>query len=144
VGKRWNDPDYLLELAEADGLPERIPFWRSPVFRIKLQRVPAFLVPRLAELETEVPSSSEGKALYYGRVSCLLTLAVTPRPSSTAEPPTEAERELGHAIGSAFYHGCSLADIAFATGLPPEQVVAIGRRTLRRTKWLSHIGEQAE
>jgi hypothetical protein len=54
-------------------------------------------------------------------------------------PPTDAERHLGHVIGDAFYHRCLLRDIALATGLPPEQVVAIGKRTLRRTKWLSRV-----
>lgn len=37
------------------------------------------------------------------------------------------------------HQGCSLADIALATRLPPDQVVAIGKRTIRRTKWLSRI-----
>jgi len=55
------------------------------------------------------------------------------------EPPAEAERELGFAFGQAFHKGCSLADVALATGLPPDQVVAIGKRTIRRTEWLNRI-----
>ena len=35
MGKRWNNPDFLAELAEAGGTPELVKFWRSPVFRAK-------------------------------------------------------------------------------------------------------------
>jgi hypothetical protein len=56
-----------------------------------------------------------------------------------ADPPADAERDLGHAIGEAFYHGCSLQDIALATRLPADQVVAAGKRALHRTRWLSRI-----
>jgi len=30
MGKRWNKPDYLTELLEAEDAPELIKFWRSP------------------------------------------------------------------------------------------------------------------
>jgi len=46
-------------------------------------------------------------------------------------PPGEAERGLGRVLGQAFHQGCSIADAALATGLPPDQVVAIGKRTIR-------------
>ncbi len=47
MGKRWNKPDYLAELAKAEDAPETIKFWRSPVFGEKFYDVPAFLL-RLA------------------------------------------------------------------------------------------------
>jgi hypothetical protein len=53
------------------------------------------------------------------------------------EPPAEAERDLGRVLGQAFHPGCSIADAALASGLPPDRVVAIGKRTIRGTKWLS-------
>jgi hypothetical protein len=141
VGKRWNDPKYLAELREAEGGPERIKFWRSPVFGEKFYNVPAFLLPRLSELATEVSSAGGHRGTYYARAHCLMKLASTGKETDfrPAEPPTDAERDLGHAIGDAFYHGCSLQDITLATGLPADQIVAVGMRTLRRAKWLSRI-----
>ena len=150
MGKRWANPDYLAELAEAGPVPELIKFWRSPVFREKFYDVPAFLLPRLAEMATEVaaevPDPHTGRRIYYERACCLTTLAHVARRTDPAsfrldEPPANAERALGRVLGQAFHQGCSLADIALATGQPPDRVVAIGKRTIRRTKWLSQIAD---
>ena len=46
MGKRWNNPDFHAELAEAGGAKELVKFWRSPVFSEKFSDVPAFLLPR--------------------------------------------------------------------------------------------------
>jgi hypothetical protein len=121
-----------------------IPFWRTPVFGIKLERVPVFLLPRLAEMAGEVPDNDVGRRIYYERIHCLLVLSsvagdADPAGFQLAEPPTGAERDLGEVLGQAFHQGCSLADIALATGLPPDRVVAIGKRTIRGTGWLSRI-----
>jgi hypothetical protein len=43
------------------------------------------------------------------------------------------------AFGQAFHQGCQLADVALAAGLSNDQVVAIGKRTIRRTGWLKRI-----
>ena len=144
MGKRWNDPDYLAELAEAEDGPDVVKFWRSPVFKQKLYNVPAFLLPRLAEMAAEVPDTHLGRRIYYERAYCLLGLASVARRTDPAsfrldEPPTNAEMDLGTVLGKAFHQGCSLADTALATGLPPDRVVAIGKRTIRRTTWLSRI-----
>ncbi len=150
VGKRWNKPDYLAELAEAEDAPELIKFWRSPVFGEKFYDVPAFLLPRLSEMATEVatelPDPQTGLRVYYERVHCLILLADVARRTDPAsfrldEPPANAELDLGRALGQAFHQGCSLADIALATGLPPERVAAIGKRTIRRTGWLRRIAD---
>jgi hypothetical protein len=150
MGKRRADPDYLAGRAEAEGAPELIKFWRSPVFREKLYDVPAFLLPRLAEMAAEVaaevPDPHAGRRIYYERACCLTTLAHAARRTDPAsfrldEPPANAERALGRVLGQAFHQGCSLADIALATGLPPDRVVAIGKRTIRRTKWLSRTAD---
>jgi hypothetical protein len=138
------DPGDLPERAGAEGAPELIRSWRSPVFREKFSDVPAFLLPRLAEMATEVPDTHLGRRIYYERAHCLIVLASIARrtePTSfrLTEPPGNAERDLGRALGGAFHQGCSLADIALATRLPPDRVVAIGKRTIRRTKWLSGI-----
>jgi hypothetical protein len=119
------------------------------VFREKFYNVPAFLLPRLSELATEVSGADGGRGIYYARVQCLMKLAsianeTDPASFQAAEPPTNAERDLGHAIGDAFYHGCSLQDIVLATGLPADQVVAVGKRTLRRTRWLSQIAADSD
>ena len=55
MGKRWNNPDFLAELAEAGGTPELVKFWRSPVFGEKFSDVPAFLLPRFTEMAAEGP-----------------------------------------------------------------------------------------
>ena len=75
-------------------------FWRSPIFREKFHNVPAFLLPRLTKIASEVPSSHLGRRMYYERVHCLITLASTERRTNPAsflltEPPANAERDLG-------------------------------------------------
>jgi hypothetical protein len=127
-----------------EGAPELIKSWRSPVFRERFSDVSAFLLPRLAEMATEVPDTHLGRRIYYERVHCLIGLTYIARRTDPAsfrlsEPPANAGRDLGGALGQAFHQGCSLADIALATGLPPDRVVAIGKRAIRRTKWLSRI-----
>ena len=144
MGKRWNKPDYLVELLEAEDAPELIKFWRSPVYREKFYDVPAFLLPRLAEVATEFPDPHTGLRVYYERAHCLILLAgiarrIDPASFRLDEPPANSERDLGRALSQAFHQGCSLADIALATRLPPDRVVAIGKRTIRGTKWLSRI-----
>jgi hypothetical protein len=58
---------------------------------------------------------------------------------SACEAPADAEREFERVLGQAFHQGCSITDGALATGLPPDRVVAVGRRTIRGTKWLRRI-----
>jgi hypothetical protein len=144
MGKRWNNPDFLVGLAETGGTPELVKFWRSPVFREKFSDVPVFLLPRFTEMAAEVPDTPTGRRIYYERVHCLLALAsaagrTDPASIPLDEPPAEAGRALGRVLGQAFHQGCSIADAALATGLPPDRVVAIGKRTIRRTKWLSRV-----
>jgi hypothetical protein len=74
----------------------------------------------------------------------LLALAATARNIDLTtfapdEPPSDAEKILGSLIAQAFHEGCSLADVALAAGLPDEQVVAIGKRTIKRTGWLERL-----
>ena len=144
------NPDDLFEPAQAGAVPELIKFWRSPVYREKFYNVPAFLLPRLAEMATEVatefPDPHTGLRVYYERVHCLILLAGVARRTDPAsfrldEPPAHSERDLGRTLSQAFHQGCSLADIALATRLPPDRVVAIGKRTIRGTKWLSRIAD---
>ena len=61
-------------LAQAEGAPELIRFWRTPVFREKLYNVPAFMLPRLSEMATEVPDTHLGRRIYYERVHALLAV----------------------------------------------------------------------
>jgi hypothetical protein len=148
VGKRWNDPEYVSELLAREGAPERVQFWRSPVFGEKFHNVPAFLLPRLAEMASEVPNSDLGRRIYYERASVLIALAGFAMRTDTAsfrfaEPPTDAERRLGLVIGQAFHEGCSLADITLAARIPPDLVIAIGKRTIRRTGWLRRLEDDA-
>jgi hypothetical protein len=149
MGKRWNNPDLLAEQAEEEGAPEVVRFWQSPVFGERFCDVPAFLLPRLAKMATEVPDTDLGLRIYYERVHCLIVLAHIARRTDPAsfdltEPPASAERDLGLALGQAFHQGCPLADIGLAAGLPPDRVVAIRKRTIRRTKWLSQIAEDPD
>ena len=144
MGQRWNNPDYLAELAKADDAPELIKFWRAPVFREKFYNIPVFLLPRLSQLATEVPSTDLGRRIYYERAHALLAVADVARSTKPAafdldEPPSATEREFGFVLGQAFHEGCSLADVSFAARLPSELVVTIGKRTIRRTEWLKRL-----
>jgi hypothetical protein len=111
MGKRWNNPDLLAEQAEEEGAPEVVRFWQSPVFGERFCDVPAFLLPRLAKMATEVPNTDLGLRIYYERVHCLIVLAHIARRTDPAsfdltEPPASAERDLGLALGQAFHQGC--------------------------------------
>jgi len=144
VGRRWNNPDYLAELAEADRAPELIKFWRAPVFREKFYNVPVFLLPRLSQLATEVPGTDLGRRIYYERAHALLVVAdvassTQPAAFDLDAPPSATERKFGFVVGQAFHEGCSLADVSFAARLPSELVVAIGKRTIQRTEWLNRL-----
>jgi hypothetical protein len=82
--------------------------------------------------------------IYYDRMYTLLTVAGSARITDPAtfqldSPPSDTEQRFGAVLGQAFHQGCQLADVALAAGLPPDQVVAIGKRTIRRTGWLKHI-----
>jgi NAD(P)-dependent dehydrogenase (short-subunit alcohol dehydrogenase family) len=114
----------------------------------------AEVTPRAGDLEPAGGAGSRaarrpgstGLRIYYERVHCLILLPDLARGTDPAsfrldEPPTNAEQGLGRALGQAFQQECSLADIAFATGLPPDLIVAIGKRTIRRTRWLSRIAD---
>ncbi len=98
------------------------------------------------EVAAEVPDPHAGRRIYYERACCLTTLAHAARRTDPAsfrldEPPANAERALGRVLGQAFHQGCSLTDVALAAGLPPDRVVAIGKRTIRRTSWLSRTAD---
>lgn len=82
--------------------------------------------------------------VYYERMHSLLAVAAlagsTELPTIRPEvPPSDAEKRVDSVIGQAFHQGCSLADVALAAGLPEDQVLAIGKRTIKRTGWLKRI-----
>ncbi len=135
-------PGDLPEGADADvGL---IDLWQAPVFDLELRQVPVFLLPRLAEMATEVPDTDLGCRIYRRRADCLAVLARVARRTDVAafrfsEPPSFPERHLGRLLSNAFYQECSLADIMLASGLTAGQVIAVGERTIRRRKWLSKL-----
>jgi hypothetical protein len=62
-----------------------------------------------------------------------------PRLSEMAGPPSDAEKDLGFVFGRAFHQGLSLADVVLAARLPADQIVAIGKRTIRRKNWLQRL-----
>jgi hypothetical protein len=125
---------------------EILSVWQTPVVDVKIRFVPGFLLPRLAEMAAEVPDSSLGRKIYSRRAQCLAVLASIARRTDVAafglaEPPSPAEQNLGRALSNAFYQECSLLDIMLASGLSAEQVVAIGKRAIRRRKWLRKLTE---
>jgi hypothetical protein len=114
--------------------------WRDPVFNERHTQVPVALATRLTEMAEEIPRSK----IYYERKHVLLAVAAAARKTDPATfaadgPPSDAEQELGTVLGQAFHQGCPLADVALAAGLHPDHVVAIGKRTIRRTGWLKHL-----
>jgi hypothetical protein len=118
--------------------------WRDPVWNERYRRVPARLVPRLTELATEVEKISSGHRIYYERVHALLAVEgiaglTDPAAVQISGPPSDVEKRLGSVFGRAFHQGLSLADVALAAGLPADQVVAIGKRTIHGTNWLKRL-----
>jgi hypothetical protein len=138
--------------------------WRDPIFDEKFEEIPAALAARLADMAAELTAGEDvataldqwrhvrrspgllpkGMRIYYERLGTLLALAWTARRVNAAtfdgrEPPSQVEKAVGRVIAQSFHQGCSLADVALASGLDPEQVIAIGKRTIRRTKWLDRL-----
>jgi hypothetical protein len=54
-------------------------------------------------------------------------------------PPPDTKSHVGFVLGQAFHQGCTLADVALATGLPAEQVIAIAKRTIPGATWLDQL-----
>ena len=114
--------------------------WSDPVFNERYTQVPLALATRLTEMADEIV----GRHIYYERMHVLLALAGIARTTDPATfpadgPPSDAEQQFGAMLGQAFHQGCPLADVALAADLPPERVVAIGKRTIRRTGWLKRL-----
>jgi hypothetical protein len=131
-------------LEEADAVTDVLKQWRDPVWNKRYQQIPVRLVPRLTEMATEVAHTDLGHRIYYERVHALLVVASV---ASRTDPaalqldgsPSDAEKHLGSVFGQAFHQGLSLADLALAAQLPADQIVAIGKRTIRRTNWLKRL-----
>jgi hypothetical protein len=110
----------------------------------KLHNVPTFLVPVLSKMAVQVADAPLGYRISYERAHALLVLASVARNTDPAamaldEPPSPAERDLGFVIGQAFHQSWPLADVALASGIPAERIVAIGQRTIRRKNWLQRL-----
>lgn len=80
----------------------------------------------------------------YERMYALFAVAAFARATKPAtflaeDPPSDAEKRFGSVIGQAFHQGCSLADVALAADVPEDQIVAIGKRTIKRTGWLDRL-----
>jgi hypothetical protein len=95
-------------------------------------------------MATEVFNTHLGRRIYYERVHALLAVEGTARRTDPAAlqldgPPSDAEKDLGSVFGQAFHQGLSLADVVLAAQLSAGQVVAIGKRTIRRTNWLKRL-----
>jgi hypothetical protein len=82
--------------------------------------------------------------VYYERMYALFAVAACARSTKPAtfrpgDPPSDAEKRFGSVIGQAFHQGCSLPDVALAADIPEDQIVAIGKRTIKRTGWLDRL-----
>lgn len=118
--------------------------WREPVFGQEVGAVPAALRARLTNLASDI-GTDLSRGVYYERMSVLVALAhlarrEDPKSFDLQGPPTEEERQLGQLLGQAWHEGCSLEDTVAAANAPSEVLVAIGRRTIRRTGWLRRLG----
>ena len=132
------------DLPDDSAAAELIPLWCLPIFGDKIRQVPGFLVPRLTEMANELPGTDFDRRIYYERVHALLAVASISRGKDRAgfnldEPPSNSEKRFGAILGQALHQGCSLADVAFAARLQPEHIIAVGKRTIRRTNWLKRI-----
>jgi hypothetical protein len=70
--------------------------------------------------------------VYNERLRALAAVATVANTTDLAnyDPPTDAKSHVGFVLGHALRQGCSLADIALAAGLGPEQIIAIAKRTI--------------
>ncbi|MGZ4286626.1 MAG: hypothetical protein ACXVHB_21095 [Solirubrobacteraceae bacterium] len=118
---------------------------RDPVFSDAHRNVSVSLAARLTELADELTSGENvAEAFADARLAALLAVDAIARRTKPAtfpldNPPSEAEKRFGSVLGQAFHEGCPLADVALAAALPEKQVVAIGKRTSKRSAWLDHL-----
>jgi hypothetical protein len=103
--------------------------WTDPFFG-HTSEVPARLAPRLSEMYEQTTAEGTGRDIYHERMHALLAVAGQDRAS---------EADLGRVLGQAFHEGCSLADVALAAGLPPDEVVEIGKQTIRGQGWRKRL-----
>lgn len=92
----------------------------------------------------ELPGTELDRRVYYERAHALLAVASVTRGKDRRgfnldQPPSDGEKSFGAILGQAFQQGCCLADVAFAARLPPDHIIAVGKRTIRRTNWLKRI-----
>ena len=85
-----------------------------------------------------------GVRVFYERMHALLAVeaiasSMKPATFPLKNPASAAEKHFGTVLGQAFHEGCSLADVALAAALPKERIVAIGKRTIKRSAWLDHL-----
>lgn len=135
-----------------DRLGYRFGYWTTyftdatrPVLTADRMVVPPALERRLAEMERELGDDERGRRIYIDRMSSLMRLTFAQACGADkfdlSAPPTDAEREFGASIGDALHQGNRLEDLALASGLSAERLVAIGKRTIRRRGWLRRIAD---
>ena len=75
--------------------------------------------------------------VYNERLQALVAVAAVAKTTDLAnyEPAADTKSHVGFVLGRAAGSGCSLADIAIAAGVAPEQVTAIAKRTIPGTSW---------
>jgi hypothetical protein len=117
--------------------------WRDPICGQRL-RVSEPLRDRLLEMADDVEHGRLRKKIYYERLSVLAALFAVARSRPPASfdlgsLPTVDELRLGSLLGQTFHQGCSLRDVEIATQAPRDLIVAIGKRTIKRTKWLERL-----
>jgi hypothetical protein len=105
--------------------------------------VPPALEARLAEMERELGDDERGRRIYIDRMASLIQLTFAEAYDAANfdldMPPTDAERQFGASVGDALHQGNRLEDLALASGLSSERLVAIGKRTIRRRGWLRRL-----
>ena len=129
-----------------DPAGETLEKWRDP-YGDYHRDFPADLAQRLEELPAEVATEFKDREIagrvFYERFHVLLAVMHARDLNAASfdldEPPSYAEKTFGMVIGQAFHQGCSLADVALFAGLPPDRVIAIGQRTIKRKKWLERL-----
>lgn len=95
-------------------------------------------VPVFPQRTSGLPSSL---LVYNQRIQALVAVAAVATATDLADydQPADTKSHVGAVLAHAFHQGCSLADIALAAGLRPEQVITIAKRTIPGTSWLQRI-----
>jgi hypothetical protein len=118
--------------------------WTEPAIDVTFDDVTPVLRERLDALSRAHAAGRLPKHRLYEQVHALwvverVVAEADPNGFDLDAPPGPAERRFGMALAQAMHEGLSLDDIGAVAGTDRERLIAVGKRTIRRTGWLKHV-----